>query len=288
MTSQKKATIVASLTSAILIIIKLIIGVLSGSVAVLASAIDSVLDLIISIFNFFAVSKSELPADNKFNYGRGKIEALAAVIEGTVITISGIYIFYASIKKFINKQDTELLNISIIAMAVSLIITICLVIYLGIVARKTQSLVIKSDLLHYKTDIYSNLAILLGLVLVNLTGYEIIDSIVGAAIAIYIIYSAYSLIKEGIYILLDGALDDEMVLDIEKIIQSETKTTGYHDLRTRRSGNINCVDVDIVFTPEFLLLDAHHICDDIENKIKQLDFKNEWLINIHLDPLDDS
>ena len=94
MTLQKKATIIASATATLLVVMKLFIGILSGSVAVLASAIDSVLDLIVSAFNYFAISKAEQPADEKFNYGKGKIEALAGVIEGTVITISGLYILY--------------------------------------------------------------------------------------------------------------------------------------------------------------------------------------------------
>ena len=288
MTLQKKATVVASLTSSLLIMIKLTIGILSGSVAVLASAIDSVLDLIISLFNFFAVTKSEQPADSKFNYGRGKIEALAAVIEGTVITMSGIYIFYAAIKKYLDGDKTEMLGISIIVMIVSLVITIALVIYLNMVARKTNSLVIKSDALHYKTDIYTNAAILISLVLVNASGFEVIDSIVGGLIALYIIYSAYEIIQEGVYVLLDGALDEEVVLGIKGVIGSEMGVTGFHFLRTRHSANTNFVDVHLVFTPDVLLLDAHRASDRIEDKIKELDKENDWVMNIHLDPYDDS
>lgn len=288
MTLQKKATVVASLTSTLLILIKLTIGLLSGSVAVLASAIDSVLDLIVSLFNFFAVTKSEQPADSKFNYGRGKIEALAAVIEGTVITISGIYIFYSAIKKYVHHGSTEMLSTSIVVMLISLVITIALVIYLNIVAKKTNSLVIKSDALHYKTDIYTNAAILVSLVLVQISGMEVIDSIVGGLIAIYIIYSAYELIQEGIYVLLDGALDEEVVLGIKNIIASEAGVTNFHFLRTRHSGNTNFVDVHLVFTPDVLLLDAHRASDRIEDKIEELDKKNDWVVNIHLDPYDDS
>lgn len=288
MTLQKKATVVASLTSSLLIMIKLTIGVLSGSIAVLASAIDSVLDLIVSLFNFFAVTKSEQPADSKFNYGRGKIEALAAVIEGTVITMSGIYIFYAAIKKYLDGDKTEMLGISIIVMIVSLFITIALVLYLNKVAKKTHSLVIKSDALHYKTDIYTNAAILISLVLVNASGFEVIDSIVGGLIAIYIIYSAYEIIQEGVYVLLDGALDEEVVLGIKGIIGSEKGVTGFHFLRTRHSANTNFVDVHLVFTPDVSLLDAHRASDRIEDKIKALDKENHWVMNIHLDPYDDS
>ena len=101
MTLQKKATLISSATATLLIVIKLFIGIMSGSVAVLASAIDSVLDLIVSAFNYFAITKAEQPANKTFNYGKGKIEALAAVIEGTVITVSGLFIFYTAIKKAI-------------------------------------------------------------------------------------------------------------------------------------------------------------------------------------------
>ncbi len=288
MTLQKKATVVASLTSTLLIMMKLVIGLMSGSVAVLASAIDSVLDLIISLFNFFAVTKAEQPADNRFNYGKGKIEALAAVIEGTIITISGLYIFYAAIKKYINHTPTQMLDISIAVMIASLLITIALVLYLNGVAKKTNSLVIKSDALHYKTDIYTNVAILISLLAVHLSGFEIIDSIVGGAIAVYIIYSAYEIIQEGVYVLLDGALDEALVDKIKGIIASEKGVTGFHFLRTRHAANTNFVDVHLVFTPDVLLLDAHRASDRIEDAIKALDKENEWVMNIHLDPYDDS
>ena len=288
MTLEKKATIVSSSVAGLLIIIKLTIGILSGSVSVLASAIDSVLDLIVSAFNLFAISKAEKPADDDFNYGRGKIEALAAVIEGTVITMSGLFILYEAIKKAIKNEPTHLLYPSILVMSVSIVITILLVIFLNFVAKKSNNLVIKSDALHYKTDIYSNGAILLALVLIKLTGIQIIDSIFGGAIAFYIIYSAYDIIKEGVLMLLDIALDEEIVEKIKDIIISEPGVTDYHFLKTRRSGKTNFVDVHVVMTPDISLLEAHRISDRIEDKIKELDKQSEWSITIHLDPYDDS
>lgn len=288
MTLQKKATIVASATSTLLIFIKLTIGILSGSVAVLASAIDSVLDLIVSLFNFFAISKSEQPADKTFNYGKGKIEALAAVIEGTVIAMSGAFIFYVAIKKAINYEKVELLEISIWVMLISLVITILLVVYLNYVAKKTGSMVIKSDALHYKTDIFTNAAILISLVIINFTGWEIVDSIIGGLIAIYIIFEASKLIKEGVYVLLDGALDEKIVKHIEHILDTQDGLTDYHFLKTRASAHDNFVDVHLVFTSEILLLEAHRISDQIEDKIRLLDPTRQWIMNMHLDPYDDS
>jgi cation diffusion facilitator family transporter len=288
MTLQKKATLVASATSILLIFIKLTIGIMSGSVAVLASAIDSVLDLIVSVFNFFAVTKSEQPADKVFNYGRGKIEALAAVIEGTVITMSGIYIFYEAVRKAFGGEETKLIETSIIVMLISLAITIALVAYLNYVAKKTNSMVIKSDALHYKTDIFTNGAILVSLVMIQFTSWQIIDSIIGGLIAIYIISEAYKIIKEGVYVLLDGSLDDNQVKHIEQILNSEEGVTSHHFLKTRTSGQNNFVDVHLVFTSDILLLEAHRISDRIEERIALLDPTREWVMNMHLDPYDDS
>lgn len=288
MTLQKKATIVSSATATILIVIKLFIGILSGSVAVLASAIDSVLDLIVSAFNYFAITKAEQPANKTFNYGKGKIEALAAVIEGTVITVSGLFIFYSAIKKALFHEPLEHLSESILVMLISLVLTIALVIFLNYVAKKTNSMVVKSDALHYKTDVLSNGAILISLVLIQVTGFELIDSIMGVIISIYIIHSAYEIIRDGVYILLDASLDEEIVESIKNIILEEKELSDFHYLKTRKSANTNFVDVHLVFSPGISLMRAHHAGDRIEEKIKELIPEGEWVINAHLDPYDDS
>lgn len=288
MTLQKKATVISSGTATVLIIIKLFVGIMSGSVAVLASAIDSVLDLIVSAFNYFAITKAEQPANKKFNYGKGKIEALAAVIEGTVITVSGLFIFYTAIKKAIKSEPLEYLGNSIIVMVISLALTIALVIFLNYVAKRTRSMVVKSDALHYKTDVLSNGAILLSLVLIQVTGFEMIDSIMGVIISIYIIHSAYEIIRDGVYILLDASLDEEMVEKMRNFILEEKEISDFHYLKTRKSGNTNFVDVHLVFSPGISLMRAHHAGDRIEEKIKELIPDEEWVINAHLDPYDDS
>ena len=288
MTLQKKATLISSATATLLIIIKLFIGIMSGSVAVLASAIDSVLDLIVSAFNYFAITKAEQPANKTFNYGKGKIEALAAVIEGTVITVSGLFIFYTAIKKAIYHEPLEYLGSSIIVMLISLVITIALVAFLNYVAKKTHSMVVKSDALHYKTDVLSNGAILGSLILIEITQVQLIDSIMGVIISLYIIHSAYEIIKDGVYILLDASLDEEIVEKIKTIILEEKEISDFHYLKTRKSGHTNFVDVHLVFSPGISLLRAHHAGDRIEEKIRELSNDGVWIINAHLDPYDDS
>jgi cation diffusion facilitator family transporter len=287
MTPQKKATVVSSSVAAVLTLMKLVIGIASGSVAVLASAVDSVLDMFVSIFNYFAISNSEKPADKTFNYGRGKIEALASVIEGTIITISGLYLLYQAIDKAINGEVSQYLDISIYVMIASLIITVSLVIYLNSIAKKTNSMVIKADALHYKTDVFSNIAVLSSLILVTFTGYEIIDVIVGGGIALYIIYSSYELIHDGVLVLLDRAVDSEIVVKIEEIIKDNKKVNAYHLLKTREAGHQTFVEVHLVFDCIITLMEAHKASDSIEHKIKRLDRKRDWIINIHMDPYDD-
>lgn len=287
MTPQKKATVVSSSVAAVLTLIKLVLGIASGSVAVLASAVDSVLDMFVSIFNYFAISNSEKPADKIFNYGRGKIEALASVIEGTIITISGLFLLYQAVDKAINGEVSQYLNISIYVMIISLIITISLVLYLNHIAKKTNSMVIKADALHYKTDVFSNIAVLVSLILVTFTGYELIDVFVGGGIALYIIYSAYELIHDGILVLLDRAVDEELVKKIEQIIKDNDRVNAYHLLKTREAANQTFVEVHLVFDCIITLMDAHRASDSIEHKIKKLDKNRNWIINIHMDPYDD-
>ncbi len=288
MTLQKKATIVSSSVAVTLVVIKLIVGIISGSVAVLASAIDSGLDLAVSLFNLFAVSNAEKPADERFNYGRGKIEAIAAVLEGTIITLSGFYIFYEAIQKLIHEEPVTHLDISIAVMVISLVVTGALVLFLNHVAKVTQSMVIKSDALHYKTDLLSNGAILISLAVIYFTDFFMIDAILGILIAIYIVYSAFELIQEGVLVLMDVSLDEETVKKIKEIIESEPGVNDYHWLKTRKAGNDYFVDVHLVFTPDMSLLEAHRIGDNVEARIKEIDPKADWLINIHLDPYDDS
>lgn len=284
---QKRATMVSSSVATVLVFVKLIIGVASGSVAVLASAIDSLLDMAVSLFNFFAIKKSEEEPDDMYQYGKGKIQAIAAVIEGTVITISGIYIMYVAFKKLNEGTITTLLTPSIFAMLFSIIVTYFLVQYLLKTAKETDSIVIKADALHYKTDLWSNAAVLVALGLVSLTGLDSIDAIFGLGIGIYIIYSAYEIIVDGIEILLDRALDGETVAKIGEIISGHPEVTSYHWLKTRTDGNANFVEFHMVLRPNMLLLEAHRIADEVEDKIMLLEPNKKWIITPHFDPYDD-
>ena len=287
MSAQKKATVVSSSVATVLLIVKLTIGIASGSVAVSASAIDSLLDMAISLFNFFAIKKSEEKPNEAYQYGKGKIQAIAAVIEGTVITVSGLYIIYMAIEKLIAGSETSLLTPSILAMVFSIIVTYLLVQYLMKISKETGSIVIKADALHYKTDLWSNAAVLLSLGLVYFTDIHSIDALFGLGIGVYIIYSAYEIIVEGVEILLDKSLEGEIVAELGAIISNHPEVTSYHWLKTRTDGSTNFVEFHMVLRPNMLLLEAHRIADEVEDKIKELDTNKKWVITPHFDPYDD-
>ncbi len=285
---EKIATLVSSGTAALLVSIKLVVGLLSGSVALLASAIDSLLDLVVSLFNYFTLHQSERKPDETFNFGRGKMEAIAAVVEGTIICVSALYILYSAVDKFVNPRPIEYMEIAIIVMLVSIVLTAALVVFLNRVAKSSNNLVIKADALHYKTDLYTNAAVLLSLAIIYFSGFEIVDAILGVMIAIYMIYAASPILKEGIMMLLDVALEKSEIDKIKTLLSMQNDINGWHYLRTRRAGSDIFISVHIVFDETILLLDAHHISDRIERDIQRLFASQNVLTIIHLDPHDDS
>ena len=288
MSIERKATFVAIIAAVILSVAKIVIGILSGSVAVLASALDSVLDMFVSIFNNIALKISESKPDKRFNYGKSKIEGLAALFEGLIIIASGLFIIFEAIRKMIEKEAITHINSSIYVMIFSIILVGALVLFLNFIAKKTNNLVIKSDALHYKTDLFTNTAVLISLIIVKFTGWYFVDFLLSIAIGLYIIKEASEIVKEGFELLLDVALDFETVEKIKEIIKKEPLVLDYHCLRTRKAGNRNFVDVHLVLTPDMKLKLAHSIVENVEEKIRNIDPDKKWIINIHADPYDDS
>jgi len=285
---EKKATIISTSVATLLVLIKMVVGVLSGSIAILASAIDSLLDLVVSLFNYFALHNAEKNPDEKFHFGRSKIEPLAAVLEGTIISFSALFILYEAVIKILHPREMAYMSASISVMIASFIITALLVLFLNSVAKKTNNMVIRADALHYKTDLFSNGAVLFALLATHYSGEILIDPILGIAIAFYMIYSAVPIIKEGVLMLLDAALPPEDIKKIEKVLDSEDGIRAHHFLRTRESGSHIFITVHTVFNISVSLYEAHLVTDKIEAKLKELFSDKKVHTLIHMDPYDDS
>jgi len=227
------------------------------------------------------------PTD-EFSYGYGKVEAVVATLEGLLVFGSGVFIIYEAIKKFIDGESVTHLELSMGVMFFSLVVVFGLVSFLAYVVKKTNNLVIKADLLHYKTDLYSNSAVLLSLVIIYFTKLFWIDVVFGLAIGVYIIKEAIELIKEGVEVLLDASLQKSEVEAIESIIKADKEVEDFHFLKTRQAGKYKFVEVHLVLGQDISLMDAHVIADRVEEGIKEIDSESNWHIMIHLDPVDDS
>jgi len=187
----------------------------------------------------------------------------------------------------LHEEPTQYLGISLGVMLFSILVTFFLVRYLLVIAEKTDNIVIKADALHYQTDLLSNGAVVAALLVVWLTGWDWVDALFGLGIGLYIIYSAYEIIEEGIMILLDRSLPSEIVAKIGEIIGNHPKVNGFHWLKTRTDGTRNYVEFHLVLTPEMTLEEAHHIAEELECKIAALEPNKGWVITPHFDPYDD-
>lgn len=295
-----QGTFVATLTALVLIMVKLAVGVLTGTVVVIASAVDSFLDFVVSSFNVYAVRSAGRPSDPAYNYGRGKIEGVAAFSEGLFIMASALYILREAALKFIVPGSLGLhwrlpgpiavtaLDWAMAAMTLSLAITAVLVWYLKRKVQESTSLILRADTVHYQTDLLSNGGILATLGLVRLTGWAWLDPVIGVAVAAYVAHAAVPLLRKGLAMLLDHALEDHLVDSIRAIADSTSpRVNGVHELKTRRSGDTNLVEFHLVFDEDIGLREAHQIADEIEAKVRAL-ADTRWIINVHLDPVDDS
>lgn len=284
---QKKATIISSLVAFFLAIFKLFIWIFTNSIAILSSAIDSLLDMFVSVFNYFALVNSEKNPDKKFNYWRGKIEALASFLEWIIISLSWIFVFYESLSKIILWEKIEKIWFWIFVMIFSVFVTFFLVLFLNYVWKKTKNLVIKADSLHYKTDLYTNVWILIWLLFIYFTEIYYIDAVLWIIISFYIIFSAYKLIKEWFLLLLDISLSEGEVWKILDILKNEKEVKSFHEFKTRKSGEMKFVEAHLIFDENISLLKSHNISHKIEDRIRKLDEKSKWHILFHLDPYDD-
>lgn len=288
MTIKNKAPLVAGITAFLLANFKLVIGLISGSMTVLSSAIDSIMDCVVSAANFIASGKADQEADREFNFGYAKLEGVMSLLEGFFIAGIGIFLIYTSATKIFYPPETIQVDIALYVMIFSLVITGVLVMYLNNAYKKSGSLIIKADSLHYKTDFFTNAGIIVALVIIYFTGFIIIDAIFGVLIGVYIFISAAKLMKESGAVLIDKAVDPEILTAIENFIDDHDGITSHHALKTRQFGDNAYITAHIVFTPNISLKKAHDMGDEIENFIRDNYKDYKWDISLHFDPTDDS
>ena len=282
--AKSSAARLSMLAAGFLIAVKTATGIITGSISVWASLLDSTMDIFASAINYFAVRAASRPADDDHSYGHGKAESLAGLFQSLVIAASGLFLVYESIRRIINPNPTQSEWVGILTMIVAVLVSIALVARLKRVARETESPALLADAMHYVTDIYSIASALLALVIVALTPYQIADPIISLVIAFYILWSAVSVGRESIDVLMDRRLPlqvDEQVAEVVSRYRDQG-VLGFHDLRTRRSGSQKFIDMHLEVVRDMRLQEAHDVSVRVLRAIEAEIPRTR--VQIHTDP----
>lgn len=280
---MKRATYAAVGVALLLILIKAFAYFATNSVAMLSTMVDSMLDLAASAINLFAVRQALVPADSDHRFGHGKAEALAGLFQSAIITGSAVFLLFQGGERLLNPKPVYAGDVGIIVMVISIALTIGLVLYQRHVIRKTRSVAISADSLHYVGDVLINGGVILALILDIVFHWRYADGLFAILIALVLIFSAWKIIRTSFADLMDEELGDEERENIKAIVLQQTGVLGIHDLRTRRSGQQLFMQMHIDMDGSISLQDAHTISDAVEARL-MAEYPDAEAI-VHQDPL---
>ena len=276
------ATYAATGVAAFLVIIKLMAFVVTGSVALLGSLIDSLLDGIASIVNMLAVKHALQPADHEHRFGHGKAEAIAGLGQAAFIIGSALFLVFESISRLYRPEPVAAGFVGVGVIAISIVMTVGLVGFQRHVVERTGSVAISADSLHYRGDLFMNLAVLAALFLSSFGGWPQADPYFAIGIAGYIGYSAWQIFRISYDQLMDRELPDADREKIRVIALADEDVVSLHDLRTRKSGTDVFIQLHLELDPNMTLLRAHEVADRVEESVRQA-FPDAQVL-IHQDP----
>lgn len=280
---KTRVAILSVISNSLLIILKVIAGVLSGSVSIISEAIHSGMDLIAAVIAFFSVRISAKPADRDHPYGHGKIENVSGVIEGLLILVAAAIIIWEAVKKIINPTHIGETNIALLVMFISATVNFFVSRKLYKVAKQVDSVALEADALHLKTDVYTSLGVGAGMLLIKITGISILDPIVAILVALLILKESISLIWNAFCPLLDTKLSDGDEEKIKTVINRyKNEIIDFHELRTRKSGSIKYIDFHMTVNKDFSVEQSHELSDRIESDLEEV-LKNTN-VSIHIEP----
>ena len=274
------------ISNALLIVIKVIAGSLTGSIAILTEAAHSSVDLVASTVAFLSVRKAGEPADESHRYGHDKIENLSAALEGILILVGASVIAFEAIRRLLQHGRVHDVGFGIAVVAISLVVNLVISSRLARGARLTGSPALEGDAAHLRTDAATSAAVLAGLILVAVTGAPWIDAAVALLVAAVVLVPGTRLLLGSSRVLVDQALPAEEVALIREAIEAsgEHGVVGYHELRTRRAGARRYVDLHVQFRAGTSLESAHRTAHELQAAIQGRLFGADVLI--HLEPED--
>ncbi len=274
---KRSAALLSVCSNTLLVGLKLVVGLLTGSVAILSEAVHSGIDLIASFIAFYSLRKASEPADERHLYGHDKIENVAAAIEGILMLAGAAVIVIEAIRHLIAGREIESVGIGIAAIAVSIVINL-------IVSTFIDSPVLEGDAAHLRSDALSSIAVFVGLILVQITGESSLDAIVALGMAALIAFFGVRLLWKSSRVLLDEALPDDEVERVRLIVVAHAAdgVAGFHELRSRRAGSRRYLDMHLQFVSDTSLERAHAVAHEIEREIEAM--LGDVDVLIHIEP----
>ncbi|MDD5569976.1 MAG: cation diffusion facilitator family transporter [Bacteroidales bacterium] len=297
MNLQKKKVGVARLSvisNLILVLFKLVIGLIIGSVAVISEAIHSAIDFLASVIALFAVKESNKPPDVKHPFGHGKFENISGAIEAFLIFVAAGWIISESIDKLMNPSEIENIQLGIYIMLISSLVNIFVSRRLFKIGKESDSIALKADAWHLLTDVYTSLGVGVGLGIIALIGYFLpglnvtwLDPVIAITVALFIVKAAYDLTVQSVSGLLDSSLPKEEVEKAIEIINSiRPEIYSFHNFKTRKAGAERFVEFHLIVDSKMTVQNSHDICDEITKRIKE-ELSNT-VVMIHTEPCDNS
>ena len=253
----------------VLIVFKLAVGTLSGSIGIISEALHSATDLIAAVITLVSVREAARPADVRHRYGHGKVEDLSSIVEGLLIWAAAVLIVIEAVQHLITGEHLDHLPLAVGVMLVSAAVNLGLALYLSPVARRTESAALRADAAHHLTDVYTSLGVAGGLALVWATGKDYFDPLLAIGVAGLIMWTAWGLVSRSTRILLDEALPPDEVALIRATVEEHRGEliVGYHRLRTRRTGSHRQIDLHVTVPGEMPIGEAHDVAEHIERDI---------------------
>ena len=268
MSRKSAAARLSVVSNTILIILKLITGLITGSVSILSEAIHSLFDLIAAVIAFFSVRIADTPPDTDHPYGHGKVEGLSGLIEAALIFVAAGLIIIEAVEKIRAGAPVTFPIAGMAVMGFSALVNIAVSRYLYRAARDTGSIALEANALHLKTDVYTSAGVAAGLLLLWITDIHILDPMIAIAVTLLILYEAWQLTKRTLAPLVDRRLSDDEIAAIRTSIAKHADTyVGFHEMRTRSSGATQYIDLHLEVPHHLTVEESHRICDAIEKEI---------------------
>ena len=277
-----RATYASLGVAGVLIAAKLVVWISTGSVALLSSLVDSLVDIAASLLNFIAVRHAIVPADREHRFGHGKAEPLAALGQSAFLVGSAVLLMFEAVRRLVSPAPVQDPTAGIAVMVFSIIVTLGLVTYQRHVVRHTGSLAIGADELHYRSDLALNLGVIATLAIGSLFRVPLLDPLFGGAVGLWIIYSAAKIARLSLVQLMDQELPDSERARVRAIAKSHPDVTAVHDIRTRVAGPTAFIQLHLEMDAGITLLRAHEISDSVEAEL-QAAFPHAEIM-IHEDP----